>query len=117
MEAKMQKQQRRRHAFAHLEQKTGNASGFRDDERLPFSIGGREESKLSWGRLEESKLSSNDEDDEIFFETESQKNSTEDADDDYASEDDSFVKYINDVLGPIHPNEKIIDPLWDFHLD
>lgn len=75
------------------------------------SSSSREESKLPWGRLEESKLSARDDDDDLYYETASQKSKTEEEDADYPSEDDSFVKYINEVLGPIHPYERNTDPL------
>ena len=69
---------------------------------------------MSWGRLEESKLSVRDDDDDLFYETASQKSTTEELEE-YHSEDDSFVKYINEVLGPIRPQE--IDPLADYNTD
>ena len=87
------------------------------DRKLSFGTSLREESKLQWGRLEESKLTSRDYDDELFYETASQKSMLEETEDDDVSEDDSFVKYINDVLGPIRPHELAFDPLAEYNAD
>lgn len=145
IESRKQKQLRRKNAFAQLEQKGGRSSigrgggpsssfggpnmmmmmnsALREESKLSIDTSLREESKMPslspWrtsGRSlfsEESKLSSRDHDEEIFIETGSQKDEDELAN----ADDDSFVKFIEDALGPIHPGAYRFDPLIDYNTD
>lgn len=145
IEQRKQKQQRRKNAFAQLEQKGGRSSisgpsggssfsgsnmmmmmsgSLREESKLSINTSLREESKMSssspWGATgtsffsEESKLSSNrDYDEDLFYETASQKDEDELA----TADDDSFVQFINETLGPIHQSALRFDPLIDYNTD